>query len=135
MSTRLAASDSARAAAAKTGFEPETGSPSIPVLPETAPDRYLELLTLLRSLSPVFRSPLVPLAIGIHSAIIDLTRGDFTTRDVARALRLWCGQRAYRAALIAGAPRHDLTGTVVGEVTERHVPPPRIFWTRPKAPS
>ena len=84
-------------------------------------DLSVELVVMLRAIAPsVFCIPPKPLAVGIHKQIEALVAGDFTAADVRKALRVWCRWKPYRAALIAGAPRYALDGTVAGEVSAEH---------------
>jgi sRNA-binding protein len=71
---------------------------------------------------PVFRDPdnPVPLKIGIRA---DLA-ADIGAEDARRILAIWCRRAEYQAALIAGAPRYDLTGVPVGEVAVYKNPNP-----------
>jgi hypothetical protein len=71
---------------------------------------------------PVFRDPdnPVPLKIGIRK---DLAAG-IGAEDARRILGIWCRRAEYQAALIAGAPRYDLTGVPVGEVAVYKNPNP-----------
>lgn len=58
----------------------------------------------------------VPLAIGIHEALLEALP-DVTTDQLKRVLSPWCNRPRYHAALTAGADRYGLEG-VQGEVTE-----------------
>ena len=91
------------------------------LLPPPQPNRATELLTELRRSAPaVFRNPPRPLMVGIREQIIERYRGEYTARDVAIALRQWCGWSLYLRALVAGAVRVDLDGAIAGAVTEEH---------------
>lgn len=63
-----------------------------------------------------------PLAIGIRGQIVRaLQLGAADVRRLARFLRTWTSQPAYRAALAApGAMRHGLGGQPVEAVSARH---------------
>jgi ProP effector len=58
-----------------------------------------------------------PLKVGIHRDLIE--RG-MQPREV-QALTLYVGRPAYKAVLIAGAPRYDLDGNPHGEVTAEQI--------------
>jgi hypothetical protein len=60
----------------------------------------------------------VPLAIGIHRAILEAVRGQHSTNTLKVFLARWTGAPAYLAALAAGEPRRNLDGTLVGVPTE-----------------
>jgi hypothetical protein len=66
-----------------------------------------------------FSNPPRPLKVGIHE---DLRALGHPRRAVALMLREWTTRRAYQTALIPGAPRFGLDGTVAGEVTEAELP-------------
>lgn len=58
----------------------------------------------------------VPLAIGIHDALLE-AMPDITATQLRRVLAHWCNRPHYLAALAPGADRHGLEG-VQGTVTE-----------------
>jgi sRNA-binding protein len=57
-----------------------------------------------------------PLKIGIDRDVRDLLP-EVDPVIIGRAMRVYCGDRRYLAAMIAGAPRVDLDGVVCGAVT------------------
>jgi hypothetical protein len=84
--------------------------------------RRNEVWQTVKAAFPVFRHPdnPVPLKIGIRE---DLAAG-IGAKDARRILAMWCRRAEYQAALIAGAPRYDLTGVPVGEVAVHKNPNP-----------
>jgi hypothetical protein len=73
-----------------------------------------------RELCPrVFCDPPSPLAIGVHHTLFALLAGEFAQADIARFLREWVRESAYRDALAApGAMRLDLDGIRCGLVAQ-----------------
>jgi sRNA-binding protein len=62
----------------------------------------------------------VPLAIGVYAEIQTALAGTVSNRQVAEALRWWCGRNSYLAALgQPGARRHVLDGSDAGAVSDR----------------
>jgi sRNA-binding protein len=58
----------------------------------------------------------VPLAIGIHAALLEAIP-DITDQQLRRVLARWCTRPHYLKTLIAGADRHGLEG-ILGTVSE-----------------
>ena len=58
----------------------------------------------------------VPLAIGIHAALLEAIP-DITDQQLRRVLARWCNRPHYLKTLIAGADRHGLEG-ILGTVSE-----------------
>ncbi len=50
----------------------------------------------------------VPLAIGIHTKLVELLADEFDDTTISRFLRNWTGRPAYLAALTRGDCRHHL---------------------------
>jgi len=58
-----------------------------------------------------------PLKVGVFQDLVVRTAGVITLADLHRAINRYTGCTAYLKASQAGAPRIDLDGNVVGEVT------------------
>ena len=60
----------------------------------------------------------VPLAIGIHVAILDAVRERCSNNTLKVFLNRWTDKPRYLDALVAGEPRRNLDGTVAGDLSE-----------------
>jgi ProP effector len=58
-----------------------------------------------------------PLKVGIAADVLAALNGAVTPQELGAALRAYTGNRSYRWALQAGAPRVDLDGEPAGVVT------------------
>ena len=65
----------------------------------------------------VFSLPAVPLAIGIHNQILDVTGDSIDPRELSIFLRYWVRRWAYLQAVWRGEPRRNLDGSVAGSPT------------------
>jgi sRNA-binding protein len=76
------------------------------------------LLAALRGCCPeAFCEPPSPLAIGIHTQVIDLVGEGYAKKDIAWVLRWWCSRPDYLGALSRGEPRRNLDGSIAGKPT------------------
>ena len=66
----------------------------------------------------VFTRPAVPLAVGIHQAILAAAGDVITPQELERFLRHWTRQPGYLDALAHGEPRRNLDGSPAGEPDE-----------------
>ena len=60
----------------------------------------------------------VPLAIGIHVAILDAVRGRCSNNTLKVFLKRWTDKPRYLEALVAGEPRRNLDGALSGDLSE-----------------
>jgi hypothetical protein len=79
-------------------------------------DTLATLTTLGQRFPRAFGASCIPLAIGIHSAILAQTGID--PAMLKPALRRWCSRDRYIAACASGTHRHGLDGAPVTELTD-----------------
>jgi sRNA-binding protein len=93
-------------------------------LPDPAISAVLELLVEeFPKCFAIFEQRRRPLKIGIREDILNALDGAITPAELARALRIYTANAAYRRKLTAGAARIDLAGENAGVVTPSQVPP------------
>jgi ProP effector len=81
-----------------------------------------------------------PLKIGIHHDILAALEGAVTPAELGLALKVYTANRVYRARLVAGATRINLSGEPCGVVTPEQVPQnvdrkPQPVNKKPETPS
>ena len=74
---------------------------------------------MLRDLAPAVFDPdtPLPLAIGVDRQIVEL---GLTSKEAGDILRWWTLRHEYRAAVARGGRRHNLDGSLAGELTAEH---------------
>lgn len=73
-----------------------------------------------------FRLPPRPLAIGVHTKIIEalaVAGNEIDERELSRFMRFWCGRWTYLRAVHAGEERRNLDGSAAGvpTIAERNI--------------
>jgi sRNA-binding protein len=84
----------------------------------TANSRF-EILRVLEDLSPAFRWPRQPLAVGISRDILELLRGEFPPNDIKAFMAWYCGTHHYLEAVATGHHRLTLDGTITEPPTDQ----------------
>jgi ProP effector len=65
----------------------------------------------------VFQERRKPLKVGIREEVIAALAGAASPKEIALALRMYCGNIGYLKACVEGAPRIGLNGEAVGTVS------------------
>jgi ProP effector len=64
-------------------------------------------------------APKVPLKLGIHNDLIDLSESlGISDIEMQKAIKTWCSGNRYWASIVENAERYDLNGNTVGNVTQ-----------------